>query len=129
MKTPLDFAISEFERATLSLEQNGHVTLHSVDVAGCYRIILEAVKERRDDLYLIWSNEHNGWWGPASRGYSPGLLGAGTYTREQAMRICRDAIPTAGHVRRISEIPVRYADVTEFLAGQPIPASIMTGDR
>jgi hypothetical protein len=83
----------------------------------------------KEDLYLIWSNEHRGWWGPNRRGYSPGLLGAGTYSRDAALDICRDAIPTASHVKRISEIPVRYADVTQFLEGQPLPAVIMVGER
>lgn len=81
------------------------------------------------DPYLIWSNEHNAWWGPGSCGYAPGLTGAGTYTREEALRICRDAIPTAAHVRRIAEIPVRFTDVSEFIRGAMIPASIMRGDR
>lgn len=81
------------------------------------------------DKYLIWSNEHNGWWGPNRAGYTPGLLGAGTYSREQALDICRDAIPSSAHIRRISEIPVRYADVHDFIAGQPLPACIMVGDR
>lgn len=82
-----------------------------------------------EDTYLVWSNEHNAWWGPGRCGYSPGLIGAGKYSREQALKICRDAIPTAGHLRRISEIPVRFADVSEFTKGAMLPAVIMQGDR
>lgn len=80
-------------------------------------------------LYYIWSNEHRAWWGPNSRGYSTGLGNAGVYLREDALQICRDAIPTASHVGAISEVPVRKEDVDEFLAGQLCPAVIFTGGR
>lgn len=71
-----------------------------------------------DDIYLVWSNEHKAWWGPAYHGYVEGLRKAGRYTRSQALAICRDAIPTAMHVGIISEIPVRLVDVVDFLRGQ-----------
>jgi len=77
-----------------------------------------------DDLYLIWSNEHRGWWKPGGYGYASGLAYAGRYSRDNALRICRDAIPQAGHVGLISEIPVRLADVEEFLTGQRCPSVI-----
>lgn len=82
-----------------------------------------------DDLYLVWSNEHMGWWMPGGWGYSPALRSAGRYTRDSALRICREAIPTAAHIGLISEVPVRLADVEEFLflSGQMIPAAIMDG--
>ena len=79
------------------------------------------------DMYLIWSNLHEGWWGPNETGYVPGLVGAGTYARERALEICRRSIPNAGHLGRIATIPVRYADVLEFIAGQMMPAAFMRG--
>lgn len=82
-----------------------------------------------EETYLIWSNEHNAWWGPNRCGYAPGLIGAGKYSREAALAICRDAIPTSAGLRRISEIPVRFADVSEFTKGAMLPAVIMQGDR
>ena len=78
-----------------------------------------------EDTYLVWSNEHQGWWKPGGHGYSRGLRGAGHFTRANALRICRDAIPQAGHIGIIAEIPIKFADVTEFLAGAMIPTSIM----
>jgi hypothetical protein len=81
------------------------------------------------DEYLIWSNEHRGWWRPDSRGYSPGLREAGRYTREQAMRICREAVFTSMHVGMISEIPVRACDIADFLKGQMVPAAVFDGAR
>jgi hypothetical protein len=80
------------------------------------------------DEYFIWSNEHRAWWRAGARGYSQGLREAGRYTREQAMRICRDAIFTSLHVGMLSEFPVRVTDVTDFLKGQVLPASIFTGE-
>lgn len=78
-----------------------------------------------DDLYLVWSNEHDGWWKPGERGYSTGLRGAGHYPREHAIRICKHALPTAGHIRRIAEIPVRLADLQDVLAGELIPDAVL----
>jgi len=82
-----------------------------------------------EDQYLIWSNEHRGWWRTGGCGYAPGLRDAGHYTRDQALRICRDAIFTSMHVGMISEIPVRAIDVTDFLKGQMIPGALMSGNR
>ena len=82
-----------------------------------------------EDQYLIWSNEHRGWWRAGRCGYTPGLMDAGRYTRDQAIEICGDAIPSAIAVGTISEIPVRASDLTDFLKGRLIPGAIMTGDR
>ena len=77
------------------------------------------------DLYLIWSNEHGGWWGPGGYGYKKTLAGAGTFTRERAIEICRDALPTAMHIGMISEIPVRLSDVRAFLNGSAVPSTVI----
>lgn len=76
------------------------------------------------DDYLVWSNEHHGWWGPGSCGYTKNLYEAGHYTRAQALKICRAAIPTAMHIGMISEIPIRLADVEAFMEGEMIPQAI-----
>jgi hypothetical protein len=83
--------------------------------------------EASDDQYLVWSNEHRAWWRAGHCGYATGLREAGRYSRDQAIEICRDAIPTAMHVGTISEIPVRAADVTDFLKGQMVPSALMNG--
>lgn len=77
--------------------------------------------------YLIWSNEHRSWWGHARRGYSKGIKDAGRYSREQAIDICRSDIPQASHVGLIAEVPVREADLFEFLEGQMLPSAIVRG--
>lgn len=76
------------------------------------------------DVYLVWSNEHCGWWGPDARGYSSNLALAGRYTREAALLICRAAIPTALHIGVVAELPVRESDVQAFLQGQMVPEAI-----
>jgi hypothetical protein len=43
--------------------------------------------------YLIWSTEHDGWWGPGGLGYVRHVGEAGRYTREEALEICRNALP------------------------------------
>ena len=80
-----------------------------------------------DDLYYVWSNEHRAWWAPGRRGYSRGILGAGTYSREQALLICRDAIPTSLRLGTVSEVPIRKIDVEDFLRGQLLPPCILEG--
>ena len=62
---------------------------------------------------------------PGGHGYDPGLRSAGRYSRERALEICRNALPTAGHIGRISEIPVRLSDMTEMLKGGFVPACVM----
>jgi hypothetical protein len=69
------------------------------------------------DHYLIWSNEHNAWWGPDQAGYVRQLSRAGRYSRAEALDICASAIPgTAHHMKQFPEIPVRLADVHSFVA-------------
>jgi hypothetical protein len=77
-----------------------------------------------DEVYLIWSHEHGGWWKAGGWGYAKGLSQAGHYTRQQAFRICRDATPMASRLGTISEIPVRLADVAAMLEGGILPACI-----
>lgn len=76
------------------------------------------------DDYLVWSNEHQGWWKPGGYGYAPGLRHAGHFTREQAIQICRDAVPQSAHIGMIAEIPVRLDDISEVLRDQMIPRAI-----
>jgi len=65
--------------------------------------------------YLIWSHEHSAWWGPGEHGYTPELTEAGRYTREDALRICRKAMPgTAARLGALPELPVRLADLKEL---------------
>jgi hypothetical protein len=80
-----------------------------------------------NDPYLVWSNEHGGWWKAGGWGYDPGLKSAGRFTRAQAIKICRDALPTSAHLKMVSEIPVRLADVNEMLEAQIVPACVMGG--
>lgn len=80
-----------------------------------------------DETYLIWSNEHRAWWRSGMCGYTTGLRDAGRYSRQQAMRICRAALPSACALGTISEIPVRLQDVHEFMARQLVPSCVFGG--
>ena len=51
------------------------------------------------DNYLIWSVEHNGWWGSARRGYFRELSKAGRYSHAEALAICIRSIPETLSVR------------------------------
>lgn len=41
--------------------------------------------------YVIWSHDHDMWWGPNYEGYAANLLNAGVYTETEARDICLDA--------------------------------------
>jgi hypothetical protein len=74
--------------------------------------------------YLVWSNEHRAWW-RGGWGYSTALPKAGRYTREEALDICRRAIPTAAHIGAIAEVPVRFDDIADVLRDQVVPPAIL----
>ena len=82
-----------------------------------------------DEIYLVWSNEHAGWWKAGGWGYDPGFLLAGQFTRAEAIEICRKALPTALSIGTISEIPIRLADMTAMLDGQMIPEGVLRARR
>ena len=68
-----------------------------------------------DDTYLVWSNEHQAWWGPGFNGYSRKLSQAGRYSRADALGICVRAMPgQADRESMLAEIPVRLEDVQEM---------------
>jgi hypothetical protein len=41
--------------------------------------------------YLIWSNEHRGWWKPNRHGYTTRTDKAGQFTFDEAADIIKDA--------------------------------------
>jgi hypothetical protein len=44
-----------------------------------------------EEVYYIWSNEHNAWWRPSSAGYTGNLDNAGLYPESEAIKICNGA--------------------------------------
>ncbi len=42
-------------------------------------------------MWLIWSIEHDGWWGPDARGYTINRSEAGRYGYSEASEIVRRA--------------------------------------
>lgn len=42
------------------------------------------------EKWLIWSNEHKGWWRPNEMGYTGHKELAGRYTFEKALEIVKD---------------------------------------
>lgn len=41
-----------------------------------------------DRIWLVWSHEHDMWWGPSHHGYTSHLDRAGRYSAHEAERIC-----------------------------------------
>ena len=90
---------------------------------------LRAARELADCMhkgFLIWSNEHTGWWRPNAAGYTINVLAAGRYSIDKAAAIQREFI----RGRRIgshapSEIMVPSEPVLKALAA----LAGLAGDR
>lgn len=85
---------------------------------------IAAWNTRAENAYLVWSNEHQAWWGKDRCGYTRQIERAGRYERAEAMSIAgtRDG---GWHVRKgnpdETAIPERdaveqYAAITAALA-------------
>lgn len=61
------------------------------------------------DVYLIWSVEHQKWWGPRGTGYAGSISEAGRYSHRQAIDLCLAAIPGSRGV--LPELPVNANDL------------------
>lgn len=57
------------------------------------------------DMYIIWSHEHNAWWGDNRCGYVENVNSAGHYTPEEAADIVFNKVPAGQDVA----IPAAYA--------------------
>lgn len=44
-----------------------------------------------EHIFLIWSFEHDAWWGPGERGYTTNIHQAGQYDQVRAIEICTKA--------------------------------------
>lgn len=54
---------------------------------------LATADERGETPFVVWSNEHRGWWGPGRCGYVFDVRDAGIYSRAEAEDICYRAGP------------------------------------
>jgi len=67
--------------------------------------------------YLIWSNEHRGWWKPNRHGYTTRTDKAGQFTFDDAVDIIKDAnrfkfeeIMVEAPSRDLIELDLEYPD-------------------
>lgn len=79
-------------------------------------IALAETASPKSDLYLIWSHEHQQWWGPNASGYTRRLSLAGRYSKRQALEICYLAMPGAEGLGALPELPVRLDDLESMRA-------------
>lgn len=80
--------------------QEGNIIRMGVPISGL----------RPAESYLIWSNDHNCWWGPGSTGYVASIAQAGRYARQHALQICQDARGGWNGITPPPVIPVRLLD-------------------
>ncbi|MCP4410767.1 MAG: hypothetical protein GY807_24105 [Gammaproteobacteria bacterium] len=82
---------------------------------------MEKIQWRRGADYVIWSNEHNAWWGPNNRGYANRLGNAGHYTRDEALKICSNARGGWPWEGTPPEMPVLLKDAIQCYPIKPLP--------
>ena len=68
-----------------------------------------------DDIYVVWSNEHRGWWKKGQFGYTDKLADAERYSRNGALNVCLGAMPARRDGCPLNEIPVRLDDMELLL--------------
>jgi len=83
------------------------------------------------DLVVIWSGEHHAYWRPEGRGYTTQLLGAGIYTRADAIRRTAHCGPEKeveiAALAEISSVIVEPGTVFEHFARLRSPESTRSG--
>lgn len=71
--------------------------------------------------FLVWSNEHRGWWRANRSGYTGAMPAAGRYSFEEAFAICNQANIVQNHGGQPPmETMVPAPESTEFLP--PLPS-------
>lgn len=66
------------------------------------------------DLWLIWSIEHDAWWRPSHRGYTPLRKEAGLYEYEEALQIVKGANITMANVPNEAMIKATRDEVENY---------------
>jgi hypothetical protein len=64
-----------------------------------------------EGTYLIWSNEHRGWWGKDRWGFAESIEEAHRFSRDEALDVCLAAMPAHHSGCPLNDIPVRLADM------------------
>jgi len=68
-----------------------------------------------ENMWLVWSNEHNAYWKPARRGYTKDKDAAGRYSTAAATEICDNANQFIPENRIPNEIMVPSPELVSFL--------------
>ena len=84
--------------------------------------------------WLIWSNEHEGWWGKRRCGYYTQVDSAGRYTLQEALDRCGYRSRTTGQPDELVQpspellamLGIRLKQIKEVLPGQPPKKPVVT---
>lgn len=104
---------SEVSRILAALEQRGWIERQH-NRARAIRIL-----RRPEDLeaqWLIWSVAGKAWWSDDSDAFTDHLINAKRYTRDDALRICADAVDHWNGKSSPYRIPVRLEDAEAVIA-------------
>lgn len=82
---------------TMGQSSTGQYVKHA-DYLALAKLVMECNDAR---VWLVWSNEHEAWWGPDLCGYYRDIGSAGRYTLEEARACCT----TPGGMGRFGDNP------------------------
>jgi hypothetical protein len=69
------------------------------------------------DAYVIWSFEHDAWWGPGRMGYTADLMHAGRYSKSEADAIVVQANRYRPTIYEVAiQEPAPTDDVADLIA-------------
>ncbi|MCR4297541.1 MAG: hypothetical protein NUV75_02125 [Gallionella sp.] len=104
INTPMEL-MAQSPSVAAQLRAKGDSWLEAVADCLDYKDAEIAKLRERSAGWLIWSNEHNAWWGPGCCGYPSDIASAGRYTLEQAINICTQRSWMLGHVPPETMVP------------------------
>ena len=95
-KIDLQEVIDDSHRLTRELDVAMHGEVNAAKQASLCDLIapaeqLRQVKESK--VWLVWSNEHQAWWGPNRSGYFIDINSAGRYTLAEAVSCAETRSP------------------------------------
>lgn len=83
--------------------------IENFDPMGLMEMAETFVKQKNNEFhYVIWSFEHNAWWKSGHRGYSESYAEAGSYSYQEALKICHGANFGGGRfVKNEAMVPIK----------------------
>lgn len=85
---------------------------------------------KHSKVWLVWSNEHNAYWGTNKCGYTQNAMKAGRYTAREAKSICKNANIAVDKNKDLpNEIITPSPEVLDIVSNQEHFTDIVEGNQ